>query len=62
MICDHRYRVTEVDGKGQINCSRCGDIKHSGIPLDADQQAIQERINWERKKRNSPLWLPPTIQ
>lgn len=61
MSCTHRYRVTEQDGKGQIQCSRCGDIRQDGLSLTSDQAAIAERVTWERKRRQSPLWLPPMI-
>ena len=63
MACDHRYRVEYHEGKGSIECRLCGDIREQGIPLDADQEAIRDRIEWEQKKANREgrelIWLPP---
>lgn len=62
MSCEHRYRAEYQDGKGAIVCQRCGDIRIDGIPLEAPPiEAIEERIRWERKKRESPIWTPPGI-
>lgn len=61
MACDHRYIVRNIDGKGEIICRRCGDVRADGLPLDPRQQEAEERIAWERKRRDSPVWLPPDI-
>lgn len=59
MACEHRYRVINVDGKGSIECRRCGDVRQDQIPLEADMEAIRDRMQWERKR--SPIWLPGDI-
>ena len=61
MTCEHRYIVQNIDGKGEIICKRCGDVRQDGLPVTADHEAIEDRIKWERKKRESPLWLPPSV-
>lgn len=60
MACQHRYRVEHVDGKGAITCRLCGDVRIDGLPLDADQEAIQDRIAWEARLKRAGLWIPPT--
>lgn len=63
MACAHRYRVeAQDDGTGAIKCTRCGDIRTDGLSLeDTRTEEIADRIRWERKRRESPLWLPPDI-
>lgn len=58
MACDHRYKVELDGGTGTIKCQRCGDVRFDGLPLDADQEAIQERIVWEQRAKKIGLWLP----
>jgi phage/plasmid primase-like uncharacterized protein len=62
MACEHRYRVELDDsGKGRIQCQRCGDIHMDGLATHSDMDQIRERLEWEKRRANSPIILPRVI-
>lgn len=58
MSCEHRYSVEVIDGKGAIKCRRCGDIRADGLNTFSDHEAIKDRLEWQKRQRETGLILP----